>query len=228
MYLSGGTAGIWQANWYLVGPDHGRECVIIDPGQDSARAIRQALADDRREPVAVLATHGHIDHIADAAGLADEYGIPLHIHSLDRPFLTNPIAALFPAMGLLLAQAFPQPFREPADVREYQMEEESGRGAVGIGGLDFQLRHAPGHTPGSTLLVVAEDPAAPVVFSGDVVFAGSIGRTDFAVGDPAAMSRSLRDQVLTLPGQALLLPGHGPASDVSRERRSNPFLRGGT
>ncbi|MDR0592174.1 MAG: MBL fold metallo-hydrolase [Bifidobacteriaceae bacterium] len=223
MRIAGGTSGAFQANWYVVGPENGSECVIIDPGQDAAGPCRRAVAAAGLAPAAVLATHGHIDHIADAAELADGYGVPLHIHAQDRPFLTDPVAALSPELGHFFGSLFPGPFQEPADVREYQIEGEYGTGALGIGGLVFELRHAPGHTPGSTLLALGG--AEPLVFTGDVVFAGSIGRTDFRVGDPAAMRRSLARQVLTLPDAARLLPGHGPATTLARERRTNPFLR---
>jgi glyoxylase-like metal-dependent hydrolase (beta-lactamase superfamily II) len=224
MRIKAGTSGAFQANWYVVAPEHGDACVIIDPGQDAAEPCRAAVRESGRTPAAVLATHGHIDHIADAACLADAYGVPLHIHPADRPFLTDPVAALTPDLAPLIAAAFPDSFHEAADVREYPVDRVSGAGTVGIGGLEFHLRHAPGHTPGCTLLVLDGDGAPPVVFTGDVVFAGSIGRTDFAVGDPAAMRRSLRRQVLTLPDAARLLPGHGPPTDLARERRTNPFL----
>jgi glyoxylase-like metal-dependent hydrolase (beta-lactamase superfamily II) len=198
--------------------------VIIDPGEAAAAPCRAQIAAWGRTPAAVLATHGHIDHIADAAELAGGYDIPLYIHPADRPFLTDPAAALTPELVAMLRAYFPGPFREPAAVRAYEIDPSTGRGSLTAGGVDFELRHAPGHTPGSTLLVVRA--AEPTVFSGDVVFAGSIGRTDFLVGDPAAMSRSLAAQVLSLPDAARLLSGHGPATQVGWERLHNPYLQG--
>jgi glyoxylase-like metal-dependent hydrolase (beta-lactamase superfamily II) len=215
-----------------VGPDEGDQCVIIDPGQDAAGACSAEITASGRKPMAILATHGHIDHIADAAEMAGQYSVPLYIHPQDRAFLTDPLAALSTEMAGVFPRLFPGSFREPADVREYETGGESGRGTVGIvpisgsgPALEFELRHAPGHTPGCTLLVLAAPPdQAPVVFTGDVVFAGSIGRTDFEVSSPAAMRQSLRRQVLSLPGTARLLPGHGPATLMGRELASNHYL----
>ncbi|MDR2373373.1 MAG: MBL fold metallo-hydrolase [Bifidobacteriaceae bacterium] len=224
MYVAGGVSGDFQANWYLVGPDAGTDCVVIDPGQDAAGPVGAALADSGRTPSAILATHGHIDHIADAAALASAFGVPLHIHAADRRFLTDPLAALLPAMAAMFDAIFPGPFVEPDDVREYQFE--GARGRLEAGGLAWELRAAPGHTPGCVLLAAGGGSPAPLVFTGDVVFAGAIGRTDFAASDPQAMRRSLRDQVLSLPDAARLLPGHGPVTGMGRERRSNPFLAG--
>ncbi|MDR2380972.1 MAG: MBL fold metallo-hydrolase [Bifidobacteriaceae bacterium] len=226
MYLTGGTSGVFQANWYVAGPADGSACVIIDPGQDAAEACRAAVAASGRSVAAVLATHGHIDHVADAAALADGYGVPLFIHEADRPFLADPVAALTPDAAPVIAAMFPHGLRQAHEVREYPLDQESGAGGLGIGGLEFTLVHAPGHTPGCVLLAVVGAAGGPaVVFTGDVVFAGSIGRTDFQVGDAAAMRRTLRERVLPLPDAAVLLPGHGPASDMARERLTNPYLQ---
>ncbi|MDR2347747.1 MAG: MBL fold metallo-hydrolase [Bifidobacteriaceae bacterium] len=223
MHLAGGACGLFQANWYVVGPAGGDECVIVDPGQDAAEPCRAAVAASGRAVAAVLATHGHPDHVADAAVLADGYGVPLFIHGADRFLLADPAAGLSPDAAPFLAALCPDGLQVPSDVREYSLDGDSGRGLVSAGGLDFQLAHAPGHTAGCVLLRLAGPP--PVVFTGDVLFAGSIGRTDFLVGDAAAMRRSLRDQVLPLPDAAILLPGHGPATDMARERRANPYLQ---
>jgi glyoxylase-like metal-dependent hydrolase (beta-lactamase superfamily II) len=225
MRIWSGVSGSFQANWYVAAPAGADSCVVIDPGQGAAEPCGRAVREAGLRPEAILATHGHIDHIASAALLADTWGVPLHIHPADRRFLTDPLAALSPGLAPLIDEAFPEGVSEPADVREYQLDEASGRGADGIGGLEFQFRHAPGHTPGSTLLVLGGgDGEPPAVFTGDVVFAGSVGRTDFAVGDPSAMRESLRSQVLTLPDAARLFPGHGPVTSLARERRTNPFL----
>ncbi|MDR1443024.1 MAG: MBL fold metallo-hydrolase [Bifidobacteriaceae bacterium] len=224
MRITSGSSGIFQANWYVVGPEHGNQCVVIDPGQHAAQPCVAAVQALGRDPAAVLATHGHIDHIAAAAYLADTWNVPLYIHGADRPFLTDPVAALTPDAAPMIHSLFPDGFHEPPDVREYQLDSGSETGVCGIGGMEFQLRHAPGHTPGCTLLLL-EDGTGPVAFTGDVVFAGSIGRTDFRVGDPAAMRRSLRRQVLSLPDAARLLPGHGPATSMAIERETNPYLR---
>ncbi|MDR3360948.1 MAG: MBL fold metallo-hydrolase [Bifidobacteriaceae bacterium] len=223
MFIASGASGSLQANWYVVGADGSDRCVVIDPGEAAAGPCREQIAASGRAPTAVLATHGHVDHIADAAELADFYGIPLYIHASDRPFLTDPAAATNSQFAALLPVMFPGPWREPADVRTYGVEATGGRGALAAADLEFELRHAPGHTPGSTMLIIGGD-SDPTVFAGDVVFAGSIGRTDFLVGSPGAMRRSLKRQLLTLPDAARILPGHGPATDLARERRHNPYL----
>ncbi|MDR2372512.1 MAG: MBL fold metallo-hydrolase, partial [Bifidobacteriaceae bacterium] len=206
MFLTGGASGAFQANWYAVGPADGSECVIIDPGQDAAAACRGAVAASGRTVAAVLATHGHIDHVADAAALADGYGVPLYIHAADRPFLADPVAALTPDAAPMIRALFPDGLRQAREVREYQLDGGSGTGALGIGGMEVGLAHAPGHTPGCVLLSVGGAAGgAAVVFTGDVVFAGSIGRTDFQVGDPAAMRRTLAERVLPLPDAVALL-----------------------
>jgi glyoxylase-like metal-dependent hydrolase (beta-lactamase superfamily II) len=227
VYLTGFATSLFQANCYLVGPGDdtsGGPCVIIDPGMESAQPCHQALAQARRTPVAVLATHGHIDHVADAAALAGSYGVPLWIHGADRPFLTDPKAAVNAELDALIDLLGGPPPAEPAQVREYTINPTSGQGHLEVADLQFELRHAPGHTPGCTMLCLDLAAASPTVFTGDVVFAGSIGRTDFRVGNPAAMRLSLRDQVLPLPDAAALLPGHGPATTMARERATNPYL----
>jgi glyoxylase-like metal-dependent hydrolase (beta-lactamase superfamily II) len=224
MWLTGGASGAFQANWYAVGTKDGGECVVVDPGQGAAEPCRAAVAASGRAVAAVLATHGHIDHVADAAALADDWGAPFYIHAADRPFLEDPAAALSPELEPMVRALFPGGLGVPADVREYEFEAAAGE--LGAGGLRFKLAEAPGHTPGCVLLSVAgEAGSGPVVFTGDVVFAGSIGRTDFRVGDPPAMRRSLREQVLPLPAAAVLLPGHGPATELRLELRTNPYLQ---
>jgi glyoxylase-like metal-dependent hydrolase (beta-lactamase superfamily II) len=224
MRIAGGTSGAFAANWYLAWADGSDQCVIIDPGEASAAPCREQVTALGLRPAAVLATHGHIDHIADAPALADGYGVPLHIHRADRPFLTDPASALTAELAAMLKAYFPGPFREPSSVQPYDVNPKTGRGDLAVAGLIFELRQAPGHTPGSTLLVLGATDPDPVVFTGDVIFAGSIGRTDFLVGDPAAMRRSLTTQVLSLPDAARLLPGHGPATELGREREHNPYL----
>ncbi|MDR1825882.1 MAG: MBL fold metallo-hydrolase [Bifidobacteriaceae bacterium] len=229
MFLAGLTTSVFQANCYLVGPDQTDRCVIIDPGLEAAGPVRTVLDQAGRTPAAVLATHGHLDHIADAATLADGFGIPLWIHAADRPFLTDPAAAVNAELEAMFRHLGLGPFNEPLDVREYSFDGPTGSGRLEVAGLAFTLRQAPGHTPGCTMLVLddaaTDGETGTLVFTGDVVFAGAIGRTDFRVGDPTAMRASLRHQVLTLPAGARLLPGHGPDTTLGYERATNPYLQ---
>jgi hydroxyacylglutathione hydrolase len=218
--VAGFPAGSFAANCYLVAPAPGEECVIIDPGQDSERGIEELIDRYRLKPIAVLLTHGHIDHMWSVAPVCGAKGIPAYLHPADRDLLTDPAKGI----SLLAKQQFlgGMTFSEPDDVRELADGE-----VIAMAGLEFTVGHTPGHTPGSvtygTPAQDADDAAA--LFSGDLLFAGSIGRTDLAGGDDAQMLRSLA-KTLTLPDATIVLPGHGPSTTIGTERASNPFLTG--
>lgn len=222
VFLASFASGPWQANCYLAAVAAGADCVIVDPGVDAAGGVRRLLATHGLTPAGVLLTHGHIDHIASATELADEYGVPAWIHAADRELLTDPVAGLGPFAAPLLAQVIGErALAEPSDLRLF----DSG---VDVAGLSFEVIHAPGHRPGCVLLQTAltgNDRADRVVFSGDVLFAGSIGRTDLPGGDHAAMLDTLRGPVLALRDTAAILPGHGPQSLMAAERATNPYLQ---
>ncbi len=213
------TCGPWEANCYLVGPDAGSECLIVDAGMDSAGPIREMVESSGRTPVAVLASHGHLDHVADAHLVADAYGIPVYIHAADRHLLSDPGAGLGPT-GPALVEAFygTAQLPEPAEVREW-----TDGDSYDLGGLFWQVVHAPGHTPGSVLLH-ASDGTDAQLFSGDVLFAGSIGRTDLPGGSMDQMMATLRDTILTMPYDLAVLPGHGNATSIGQECLTNPYL----
>jgi glyoxylase-like metal-dependent hydrolase (beta-lactamase superfamily II) len=218
--VAGFPAGSFAANCYLVAPAPGEECVIIDPGQDAEPGIEDLLAKYRLKPIAVLLTHGHIDHMWSVAPVCGAKGIPAYIHPDDRALLSDP------ARGIPLAakQHFlgGMTFSEPDDVKELADGE-----VIPMAGLDFTIAHVPGHTEGS--VTFGTEPAAEdtegTLFSGDLLFAGSIGRTDLVGGDHAKMLSSLA-KTLTLPDATLVLPGHGPQTTIGTERASNPFLTG--
>ena len=220
MLVAGFPAGSFAANCYLVAPAPGEECVILDPGQDCERGIEELIDRYRLKPIAVLLTHGHIDHMWSVAPVCGAKGIPAYLHPADRDLLTDPAKG----MSLLAKQQFlgGMTFSEPDDVRELADGE-----VIAMAGLEFTVGHTPGHTPGSvtygTPAKDADDAAA--LFSGDLLFAGSIGRTDLAGGDDAQMLRSLA-KTLTLPDTTIVLPGHGPSTTIGTERVSNPFLTG--
>ncbi|MDR1852410.1 MAG: MBL fold metallo-hydrolase [Propionibacteriaceae bacterium] len=222
MFLGSFVTGPWQANCYVVGKNPG-ECVVIDPGVYAFDTLAESLPAQGLTPKAVIATHGHIDHIADAAKLADRYQVALWIHPADRHLLTDPASGLGADSIALLQQVLPGPFTEPAAVELY----EDGD-VVSAAGLDFSITHAPGHTEGSSLLTIDYEGEGPshVVFTGDVLFAGSIGRTDMPGGSKEQMDATLRGPVWQLPDTSAILPGHGPQSVMAAERASNPFLRG--
>ena len=220
MLVAGFPAGSFAANCYLVAPAPGEECVIIDPGQDSQQGIEELLDRHRLKPIAVVLTHGHIDHMWSVAPVCGAKGIPAYIHPDDRDLLTDPAKGI----SLLTKQQFlgGMTFSEPDDVRELADGE-----VITMAGLDFTVGHVPGHTEGSVTFGTepAAEPAVGTLFAGDLLFAGSIGRTDLPGGDHAQMLRSLA-KTLTLPDATLVLPGHGPQTTIGTERASNPFLTG--
>jgi glyoxylase-like metal-dependent hydrolase (beta-lactamase superfamily II) len=191
--------------------------VIVDPGQDAEQGITELLERYRLQPIAVLLTHGHIDHMFSVAPVCGAKGIPAYIHPDDRELLANPAKG----MGLMAAQQLfgGMKFTEPDDVRLVADGE-----AITLAGLDITIGHTPGHTPGSVTFR-SVDGDLDALFAGDLLFAGSIGRTDLPGGDHAAMLASL-SRTLTLPDETIVLPGHGPQTTIGEERLSNPFLTG--
>jgi hydroxyacylglutathione hydrolase len=215
--VTGFPAGAFAANCYLVAPAPGAECVIIDPGQDAERGIEELLGRYRLKPIAVLLTHGHVDHMYSVAPVCGAKGIPAYIHPGDRERLGDPLG---PWTGPALANMFPGvTFTEPDDVRQLEDGE-----TITLGGLDFAIAHVPGHTQGSVTFRGAADDL-DALFTGDLLFAGSIGRTDLPGGDHAAMLDSLA-RTMTLPDEVIVLPGHGQQTTIGDERATNPFLTG--
>ncbi|MFZ2625311.1 MAG: MBL fold metallo-hydrolase [Propionibacterium sp.] len=219
MFIAYFVAGPWQANCYVVAAGDGSRAIAIDVGMDAAQTVEQTLAEHHLELAGVLLTHGHIDHCAQAATLADAHDCPVWVHPDDRVLLSDPGRGLSPSMAASLDQIIgTRVLAEPRRVESYDSSV-----AVNCAGLEFSVTDAPGHTPGSVLLGLDSEQGR-IVFTGDVLFAGSIGRTDLPGGDDASMRRSLREVVRTLPEQAHVLPGHGPFTTVSEELGKNPFL----
>jgi hydroxyacylglutathione hydrolase len=179
----------------------------IDPG-NSVAAMERFLAGDGLTVEAILLTHAHLDHVEGVAAMARATGAPIHLHPADRP-LYDRVAQQAQQFGLQV-QVPPPPDHEL----------HHGQRLV-VGGVTYDVRHVPGHSPGHVLLHVAD---AAVAFVGDVVFQGSIGRTDLPGGDYAQLMSSIREHVLTLPDGTELYPGHGPPTTVDHERVTNPFL----
>ncbi len=215
MLIAGFPTGSFAANCFVVAPAAGEECVIIDPGEDAGAGLEEILREHRLKPVAVALTHGHIDHIWSVAPVCGARDIPAYIHPDDRGLLADP-AKGFPAgvSDRLLAGLN---FTEPDDVVEI-----ADGATLSLAGLDLIVDHAPGHTPGSVTFRLAEEH---VMFSGDLLFAGSIGRTDLPGGDYASIIDSLARVCLSLPDETTVLPGHGTQTTIGRERVANPFLR---
>ncbi len=218
MLIAGFPAGALQANCYLVATGPGAECVVIDPGQDSADRVRQTCAEHQLAPVAVLLSHGHFDHVGGAAELSEEYGIDVHIGAGDRAMLADPLSAVSAEFRAFLAdQEFPG---EPGRVVELDRAE-----TLDLGGVAIEIIPTPGHTAGSTCYgLAAADGRPAVLFTGDTLFAGSIGRSDLPGGNGAQLVESIHRELLSRPDDTVVLPGHGPSTTVGAERTANPFL----
>lgn len=228
MLLTGFPAAAFGTNCYVLAPAEGEECVVVDPGVGVLDDLDDLLRRHRLRPAAVLLTHGHIDHVFSVTPVCQSRGIPALVHAADDYRLDDPLAMLDAGLVEMFAAQFgPVPtWARPDDVRTVTDGE-----ILEIAGLSVRVSHAPGHTEGSVLFSLpgaptgSVAPASATVLSGDVLFAGSIGRTDLPGGDHAAMLRSLREKVLTLPDDALVFPGHGPATTIAQERATNPYLR---
>ena len=218
MLVVGFPAGAFKANCYLLARSDGGECVIVDPGQDAAVHIEESLREHRLVPRAVLATHGHFDHIQSAAAVADEHRLPVWIHSADRALLSDPLAGLGPRLAAALG---PLTLDEP---RRVEALDDLAGGSVELAGMRIEVDHTPGHTPGSVVFRLATAEGGTLALTGDTLFAGSVGRTDLPGGDAATLGASLRTALLSLPDDTVVLPGHGPTTTIGEERLSNPFL----
>lgn len=204
---------MYGTNCWVIASGHSAECVVFDPGMpDVSEQLGQILNEFKLKPVAVIATHGHLDHTFSIRPIADGYGIPAYIHSQDRECLIHPERAVSPEWGATLAA---MEFIEPHDVRELRNGD-----LLELVGLNFKVIHAPGHTRGSLMFEISDE----VLVSGDVLFAGSIGRTDLPTGSPKDMEETLRMKVLPLGDHLRVLPGHGVETTIGRERKNNPFL----
>ena len=202
--------------WILSGSGSG-EALIVDPGIGDPY-LHDAVIERCRElalhPVATFLTHGHLDHMFSLAPLCASAKIPAYIHSEDRALLRHPERALSKgALGMIPSGLT---FVEPEEVAELR----DGL-ALEVAGLRLTFRHTPGHTPGSMVAVVSDSH----LLTGDVLFAGSIGRTDLPLGSLRDMELSLREKIAPLPDTLQVLPGHGRTTTIGAERRNNPFLR---
>lgn len=224
MFIAGFPAGPWGTNCYVVATRSGAECVVVDPGKDAAQGVAQVVEEHRLKPVAVLVTHGHIDHMWCVAPVAGTYDATAWIHPRDRHLLSDPMQGMSrETTQMLLGGDYT--FAEPDDVRELSDLQE-----LELAGLRFVVDHTPGHTEGSVTFRTPYGAAAgqpdisEVMFSGDLLFQGSIGRTDLPGGDHPTMLRSLTTKVLTLADDIVVLPGHGEQTTIGRERATNPYL----
>jgi glyoxylase-like metal-dependent hydrolase (beta-lactamase superfamily II) len=199
--------GQLSQNCYLVADRRTREAVIIDPGEEPAMFL--AELDTRAWALrAIWLTHAHVDHIIGVGAVKRATGVPIHLHPLDRR-----IYDALPQFGAWLGKELEPP--PPPDVAL-----EAG-GRLGVGGFEFEVRFTPGHSPGSVSFA-----GNGMVFGGDVLFSGSVGRTDLPGGDFATLMSTIHSQFLSLPDSTVVHSGHGPDTTIGIERLTNPFITG--
>ncbi len=202
------TNGMFMENCYLVGSPETQEAALIDPGEETQLFLRR-LEHEGLELNAVWLTHGHLDHVDGVRRVVEETGADVYLHPDDRN-LYDHVTQQRAAWGMRSDSPLPPPDHDLQHSAE-----------IAVGGYAFSVIHVPGHSKGSVAFV-----GHGVVFAGDVLFAGSVGRTDLPGGDAATLLASIRDQLLSLPDETIVYPGHGPATTIGAERRSNPFLTG--
>jgi glyoxylase-like metal-dependent hydrolase (beta-lactamase superfamily II) len=221
--VRGFPAAAFDTNCWVVAPAEGEQCVVIDPGIGIDVELDRVLREHRLDPVAVLLTHGHLDHTFSVTPVCGARGIPAWIHPADRELLADPMKGLSPESRTMFGGRLE--WTEPDDIALLDPAEP-----LVLAGIRFAVDFAPGHTPGSVVfrtpgVGVAGEAAPPVMFSGDVLFAGSIGRTDLPGGSWPEMLASLSRVVLTAPDDTVVHCGHGPSTTIGLERQQNPFLR---
>ncbi|MHC4253907.1 MAG: MBL fold metallo-hydrolase [Planctomycetota bacterium] len=206
------AVGPLQANCHVAWTEGGTRALVIDAGGD-ADAIAEELAARSLEPEVLFSTHGHVDHVAANSDLKERFPkMKLAIMRDERDTLMRPTLNLSFFVGGALEPPEPDELLDDGDTLE-------------VGGMSFRVIHVPGHTVGGGVLF-GEVDGGPVAFTGDTLFAGGIGRSDFPGGDPAALVAAIRERILTLPDDTIVYSGHGPETTVERERASNPFVGG--
>ena len=195
------TVGQMEANCYILGSKGRNQAIIIDPGDDYPR-IANSLQESGLEAKLIINTHGHIDHI----GANDKFGLPIWIHRLDADYLVNP--------GKNLSGLLGYSYTSPPATKLLK-----GGDKIKLDEISLEVIHTPGHTPGGISL-----KADNFIFTGDTLFCGGIGRTDFPGASEDVLVKSIKEKILALPDGVIIYPGHGPSSNIGKERRENPFL----
>lgn len=218
LVVEGRSLWIAQTNCYVIARDRGGPGIVVDAPPD-VEQMGELLADLDITPVALLVTHGHIDHAGGSGGFAARNpGVITYLHPDDEFLYRDPATMLRRLMGTILnAEEINREFGAPAQLAELSHDQH-----LEIAGIDIQVLHTPGHTPGHCCFLI---PSEGLLFSGDQLFAGSVGRTDLPGGNTELLFESMRASILPLDDDIEVLPGHGPATTIGYERQTNPFLQ---
>lgn len=205
MILETIPVGPFEVNCYVLAADKNCQAIIIDPGDDEHK-IRKVLAKHRLKPGLVINTHGHIDHI----GCDDKFNVSVYIHQKDLKLLKD--------SQLNLSNFLTMPFTVKSKIHTVDDKE-----SIGLDGIQLEVIHVPGHTPGSIALLLKK-PENKILFSGDSLFCQGIGRTDFPGAEAELLIKSIKQKLLILSDDTIVYPGHGPSSTIGKEKKTNPFL----
>ncbi|MBP7331975.1 MAG: MBL fold metallo-hydrolase [Firmicutes bacterium] len=207
MIFRGLSVGMMDSNCYIIGCEETREGAIVDPGADAKRILKK-VEELGLKIVAVILTHGHIDHIGALSDVREATGAPVMIHADDAPQLTDAGKNLSVYVGSKVSTKAADRLLQDNDKIE-------------VGKITLEVIHTPGHTRGGISIKCAPE----ILITGDTLFAGSIGRSDFPGGNHAQLISSIKTRLLIFPDETRVYPGHGPSSTIGEEKRFNPFLR---
>ncbi len=205
MILETVSVGSMEGNCYILAQKKDSQAIIIDPGAQ-ARKIMKVLDKYKLKPALIINTHGHYDHI----GADNELGVPVYAHKLDAPLLKD---AMLNMSGL-----FALPYTVKAEIKFLEDNQ-----IIELDGMQLKVLHTPGHTAGGIALLL-QKPINKIAFTGDTLFCRGIGRSDLAGGDEAALIKSIKEQLFTLPDDTKIYPGHGTSSTIGEEKSNNSFI----
>ena len=213
MILEGLVTGVFQENCYIVGTEATKEVLVVDPGDDEDE-ILAVLHQNSLTAKLIVCTHSHIDHIGAVEPMREATGAPFAMHTTDFERANAQLG-----MGRTMMGREVKPLRPP----ETRVEDGD---ELAVGGLTFRVILCPGHTPGHICLYLPPQDGVPgLLFTGDVLFSGSIGRFDLPGGDGRQLLTNIRDKLLVLPDETMVLPGHGPTTSIGQEKQTNPYIQ---
>lgn len=212
MFVAGVPLWLAETNAWVIAPERGSMAVVIDAPPD-AEGIVDLLAEHDLTPVALFVSHGHVDHVGAAGAVAARFSVRAYIHPDDEFLYRDPAAQMRALWGVSMPGDFASP-------EQWTSLEHAQR--LDVAGMEFEVIHTPGHTPGHCCFHLSSDG---ILFSGDQLFAGSIGRTDLPGGSYEDLMTSMRDRIVPLPAETAVFPGHGPTTTLADELATNPFLQ---